>query len=231
VTVRLAGTPPNFTPGKRVRPFQRVLRVYLVPAEVAGEVRSQFDERLHLVGRVVPDRNAHGILRFRAPPLDSGSYVAAAWCPACAPQGPGSGFFVLAPAETHTYRDLMSLRIDLPSAAKACPVTKGHYGNGFLSTPVPDENGVLVAAREQDGTLFQKLGWLPHRGLTGELTVRGERLDAPGQLRVLGAFWGHSSTGRGSWMSPVEFPSLGCWRIAGRVGDVSLTYVVEVVAG
>jgi hypothetical protein len=32
-------------------------------------------------------------------------------------------------------------------------------------------------------------------------------------------------------MSPVEFPGLGCWRITGRVGDVSLTYVVNVVAG
>jgi hypothetical protein len=207
------------------------LRLYLVPEDVAAEVRSRFDERAQFIGRVVPDRRARGILRFRTPPLDTASYVVAAWCPGCAAQSTGRTFFVLAPGETDVSRDLMTLRIELPHAAKACPVTRGPYGNGLLSTPVPDENGVLVAAREQDGTLFQKLGWLPHRGLTGELMVRGERLDAPGQLRVLGAFWGHSSTGRGSWMSPVEFPGLGCWRITGRVGDVSLTYVVNVVAG
>jgi hypothetical protein len=228
VTVRLVGTPANFTAAKRVRPFQRPMRVYLAPAAVAGEIRGRFDARLHFVGRVVPDRNAHGIMRFRTPPLDSGSYVAAAWCPGCAAQSAGRTFFVLAPTER--YRNLMSLRVELPSATTTCPVTKGSYGNGLLSTPVPDANGVLVALRDQDGTLFQKLGWLPHRGLAGELTVHGERLDAPGKLHVLGAFWGHSSDGRGSWMSPVEFPSLGCWRITGRVGDVSLSYVVTVVA-
>jgi hypothetical protein len=61
--------------------------------------------------------------------------------------------------------------------------------------------------------------------------VRGERLDAPSPpLKVLNVFWGHSSTGKWSWATPVEFPSEGCWRISGRVDDVSLTYVGRVVA-
>jgi hypothetical protein len=51
-------------------------------------------------------------------------------------------------------------------------------------------------------------------------------------MQVLSVNWGHSlSTGRGSWMSAVTFPSEGCWRINGRVRDVSLSYVVRVVAG
>lgn len=228
--MRLAGTPVRFTTAQRKRPLGRPIRIYLVPTDVAADVRTRTDPRIHFVGRLLPDRNARGLLAFRAPPLDSGAYAVAAWCPGCAPQSAGRTFFVLAPAEGDSYRDRISLRLELPSATETCPVTRGPYGNGLLSTAVPDANGVLVAAREQDGTLFQKLGWLPHRGLTGQLEVRGERLDRPGELHVLGAFWGHSSTGRGSWMSPVEFPSLGCWRITGRVGDVSLTYVVQVVA-
>jgi hypothetical protein len=32
-----------------------------------------------------------------------------------------------------------------------------------------------------------------------------------------------------SFMSPVSFPSAGCWRLTARLGDLSLTYVVEVV--
>jgi hypothetical protein len=50
-------------------------------------------------------------------------------------------------------------------------------------------------------------------------------------MRVLGVFWGSSSTGRSGWASPVEFPSEGCWRISGRVRDITLTYVVKVVSG
>jgi hypothetical protein len=50
-------------------------------------------------------------------------------------------------------------------------------------------------------------------------------------MRVRAVNWGYSSTGRGSWASAVSFPGEGCWRITGRVRDVSLTYVVKVVRG
>ena len=30
-------------------------------------------------------------------------------------------------------------------------------------------------------------------------------------------------------MSPVIFPTAGCWRITARLGDLSLTYVVSVI--
>jgi hypothetical protein len=32
-------------------------------------------------------------------------------------------------------------------------------------------------------------------------------------------------------MTPVEFPSAGCWRLRARLGDVSLVYVVQVSVG
>ncbi len=123
----------------------------------------------------------------------------------------------------------------MPSATETCPVSReGSYSNGLLSTTLP-RDGVLVARRDPDG-LFQKLGWLPHTAFPDALRVRGERLDAESPpLRVLSVNWGHSS-GRdrpqlGSWRSAVESPSEGCWRIIGRVQDVTLSYVVQVVAG
>jgi hypothetical protein len=125
----------------------------------------------------------------------------------------------------------MSLRVRLPDPTETCPVTRGRYANGFLSVDL--RGGVLSRPREADGTLFDKLGWLPRKGFTGQLTVRGERLDAPGRLEVLGVFWGYASSGpaaNGSWASAVRFPSAGCWRITGRVQDIALTYVVRVVA-
>lgn len=230
VTVRLGGTPAGFRPADRAKPLQRPMRIYLVPNGVAKDVRGRFDRRLHFVGSLVPDRNARGVLTFRAPPLDTGTYAAAVWCPGCSRYSFGRTFFVLPAPRAFTGGDQL-LRIELPSAATSCPVTKGRSGNGLLSTTVPGNEGVLATRRDTDGSLFQKLWWLPKRGFTGRLTVRGERLDAPGRMRVLGVNWGYSSDGRGSWASAVQFPSEGCWRLTGRVGDISLSYVVRVVAG
>jgi hypothetical protein len=230
VTVRLTGTPAAFTIADRKKPFQPAIRVYLVPRAVAGEVSSRFDRRLHFVGSIVPDRNTRGLLSFRVPPLDSGAYAVAAWCPACARRGSGRGFFVqMVPRASKTL-----LRVRLPSAGR-CPVTgEGRYGNGLLSVWLPPD-GRLSTQVENDG-LFQKLGWLPRRQVEETLTVRGERLDAASPpMKVLGVFWGYSYVDgvrqRGSWASAVKFPSAGCWRITGRVHDVTLSYVVNVVAG
>jgi hypothetical protein len=234
VTVRLGGTPASFTLADREKPFRRPIRVYLAPDAVAAEVASRLDPRLHFVGSLVPDRNHRGVLMFTVPPLDSGTYAAAAWCPSCAKNSFGRTFFVLPVPQVSRYRRQMALHVRMPNPRASCPVTKGRLGNGFLSVTLP-EDGVLAMRRDPDGTLFDKLGWLPKKGWGGTLTVRGERLDAPGRMRVLNVFWGHTYVngvqGRGSWATPVKFPSEGCWRITGRVGDVSLSYVVSVVAG
>jgi hypothetical protein len=234
-TVRLGGTPAGFTLADRKKPFRDAIRLYLVPADVAGEVRSRFDPRLHFVGRIVPDRRSRGILSFRVPPLDSGSYAIAYWCPGCAPYSRGVKFGVQTVPRVSRYRRSMSLDVRLPSAAESCPVSgDGRYGTDLLSTTLPP-NGVLGTRVDDDG-LFQKLGWLPRGEPSAPLTVRGERLDAPSPpMKVLGVFWGHSYVGgvrgRGSWASAVNFPSEGCWRITGRFEDVTLSYVVKVVRG
>ncbi len=129
----------------------------------------------------------------------------------------------------------MGLRVRLPSATETCPVSvEGTYGNGLLSTTLPPA-GILHTRRDDDG-LFQKLGWLPHRGFPDSLVVHGERLDAPSPpLRVLAVSWGYAIAPGGQqiggWRSTVKFPSEGCWRITARIEDVSLSYVVRVVPG
>ena len=229
VTVRLGGTPASFTLDKTERPFQKAIRIYLVPNGVADDVSSRLDPRLSFIGRIVPDRNVRGVLSFKVPPLDTGAYALAAWCPECARYSFGRTFFMQTVPKVSRYRHLMGLHVRMPSAIETCPVSgEGTYGNGLLSTTLP-RKGVLVAQKERG--LFQKLGWLPRKGFGGELTVRGERLDAPARMRVLAVNWGYTSTGLGSWRSAVTFPSEGCWRITGRVRDISLSYVVKVVGG
>jgi hypothetical protein len=49
-------------------------------------------------------------------------------------------------------------------------------------------------------------------------------------MRVLGVFWGHNiRTGKESWASAIAFPAGGCWRITGRAGPTTVSYVVTVV--
>lgn len=123
----------------------------------------------------------------------------------------------------------------LPPAPDSCAVTtsafpSGKYGTSRLWVTLP-AGGILRAQRNQpdDGMFGTKLGWIPDRDRGLTLTVSGRRLDAPGRMVVKGVFWGHSSTGRGSWASAVAFPSAGCWRITGRAGPTTVSYVVRVV--
>jgi hypothetical protein len=116
----------------------------------------------------------------------------------------------------------------------ACPVTTSElpsrrYGSQRLWVILPPA-GILRVQRNQpdDGMFGTKLGWIPDRNRNLTLTVSGRRLDAPGRMVVRGVFWGHSSTGKGSWASAVAFPTGGCWRITGRAGPTTLSYVVRV---
>lgn len=77
VVVRTGGTPESFTLSDRARPFQDPIGLYLVPNEIADEVRSRNDPRLVPIGALVSDKNGHGVLSFRVPDLKPGTYAAA----------------------------------------------------------------------------------------------------------------------------------------------------------
>jgi hypothetical protein len=242
VTVRLGGTPPSFTTSQRQRPFQQGLRVYLVAAEDAAEIRGRFDPRLSFLGRIVPDARGRGLLRFTVPPLDTGDYVLAYWCPGCARHGSPT-FGVQTIPRVARFRHLMGLRVELPDPREACPVTIPNatsappglepsarwHTNGFLWTGLP-EDGVFSGGRvEPDGSIFEKWIWFAAR-VDGRFTVRLERLDAPGPTLEAETVRGSRTSFRGSatWAARMRFASPGCWRVTGRVGDVTLSYVIAV---
>jgi hypothetical protein len=257
VTVRLGGTPASFKPEDAERPLRNGIRLYLVPSDIAGEVGSRFDRRLHFVGRIVPDKNSRGVLSFTVPPLDTGAYNVAAWCPECARYSFGRTLFVQTVPRVSRYRRWMGLVVQLPAAADSCPATlrgaggpppglagrtppswfpqtPGWHGNGFLWTGIP-LGGTFVPQPQQfqpDGSVLTKLYWLA-AGVHGDLTLRGERLDATSPPLVVHRVNRGTMTGfrgSGTWATPVTFPSEGCWRLTARVRDISLSYVVKVVA-
>jgi hypothetical protein len=258
VTVRLGGTPGGLTLAKREKPFQRPMRLYLVPNDVAAEVSSRADARLHFIGRLVPDRRSRGLLSFRVPPLDSGSYAVAAWCPGCARNSFGRTFFVLpVPAGgVGRFRHLQLLHVQLPTATQTCPVTvpRGKpppglgarapfpglgasprwHANTFLWTGLPLDGVYVPDSRSvaPDGSVEAKLYWFA-AVVHGEFSLTGQRLDGSSPALFVHRVNRESMTrfrGSGTWATPVTFPSQGCWRLTARVADVSLSFVVEVVA-
>ena len=243
VTVRTGVTPRAFTLSQRVTPLQRPVRIYLIRNEVAAGVHTRFDRRLSFVGSLVPDRNGRGLLTFSAPPLDAGSYTLAYWCPGCAANSGGRTFFVQQPEQfAQRYRSRALLHIE---STGSCPVTLPNgnkpsgqppnvswYGNGLLWAGL-DSDGVYEVSPDDvgaDGSIGNKLLWVTTPP-TVRPTISGERLDAPAApLRVLGVNQGSfSGAADPSYMSAVNFPTAGCWRLHARVGDVSLAYVVDVV--
>ena len=243
VTVRTGGTPRDFTLGQRMKPLQRPVRVYIVRTDVAADVHSRSDPRLNFVGAVLPDKNGRGLLTFSVPPLDSGTYTLAYRCPGCAAFSRGRTFFVQQPDQfVQRYRSQAVLRID---TTQSCPVTLPNanrppgqprsvswYGNGLLWAGLSTD-GIYAVPQDRvgaDGSIGNKLLWVTTPPWQTP-AISGERLDAPAPpLRVLGVNQGSfSSADKPSFMSAVNFPTPGCWKLRARVGDVSLSYVVDVV--
>ena len=199
------------------------LRLYLVREGVARTITRRLDRRLNFIGVVTRNRT----LTFSMPPLDAGIYRLAVW--------DGGGL------RTTGAR----LRL-LPTAG--CPVTLPNgnrppgqprsvtwYGNGSLWAGVPRDGRWTARADQvdEDGTIGNKLLWVTTPPWE-KPTVSGERIDAPAEpLRVTRVNTGSfSSAANPSHMTPVAFPTPGCWRLQARLGDVSLTYVLQVaVAG
>jgi hypothetical protein len=130
------------------------------------------------------------------------------------------------------------------NAADACPVTSPggrvpasggdfNHGNGSLAVALWPK-GRLVAGRLPDGSSYAeirpdgavaaKLGW--SHAVEGELSVEGERLDAPAPplLAEIPNGYGHT----GFQPTGLTFPTEGCWKVRGSVARTRLTFVVLV---
>ena len=130
--------------------------------------------------------------------------------------------------------------------AKTCPVTLPNgkpppaAAIGVLPPVPPDWDGngklwvklwpygVMVATKATtapNGEFGFKIPWW--RATTGTLTVTSTRLDSRSRAVPGGAPDGYGSTG--FQPSGVVFTMQGCWRVTGRVGKASLSFVTLVV--
>ena len=119
-----------------------------------------------------------------------------------------------------------------PPAARVCAVTQpngggGFHGNGGLSTALWTYNVLVADARfiQADGSVRMKFPWWRH--VRGDLRVTGRRLDrrAPPLRADIASGYGRI----GLQPTSLVFPTDGCWRITGRVGRETLTFVTLVV--
>jgi hypothetical protein len=78
-----------------------------------------------------------------------------------------------------------------------------------------------------DGSLSMKFGWTRAEGLRGKLKIHGRRLDALAPPLRANIPDGYGDTGFQA--TALIFPSEGCWKVTGEVGDSSLTFVTRVV--
>ena len=105
------------------------------------------------------------------------------------------------------------------------------HGNGLLWTFASPDGVWTVPPRlvQPDGMLFNKQLWAA-RPTFGKLAVTLTRLDAPAPVVNVDTVSGQLAGWAGpSWAARMRFSSAGCWLVRGRVDDVSLSYVVEVV--
>jgi hypothetical protein len=134
----------------------------------------------------------------------------------------------------------------------SCPVTKPgsdrpgadpfgpgsfNYGNARIRTQIWP-NGNLIAGRlpsggdwaeiNPDGSSHAKLGWW--RGVPGNLTITGHRIDAPAAaLRAdIPPTNELQQQGSGPHSERADIPTVGCWRIVGTQAGTRRAFVVKV---
>ena len=162
------------------------------------------------------------------------------------PNGAPQGFMIPPPAVTEL---LVHARSAPDATSRRCPVTVPtetvppdagfgpaafNYGNKQLRAHLSWPRGTLTAGTLPDGgamatvnrngSIRLKIGWW--RGLRHMLMISGYRLDAPAPPLAADIPNGYGATG----FQPVAliFPSVGCWRVDGRLGPARLSFVVRV---
>jgi len=102
-----------------------------------------------------------------------------------------------------------------------------NHGNGKLWTVFWPHNVVIASPDvvEKDGSIGIKWPWW--RGVTGELTITGRRLD--GKASPLRADIPSGYGVSGFVPSGIYFSAEGCWEVTGAVGAAKLTFVTLVV--
>ncbi|MDQ2693705.1 MAG: hypothetical protein M3Y68_16830 [Chloroflexota bacterium] len=107
------------------------------------------------------------------------------------------------------------------------------YGSNSLWTDLP-KDGVWYALPHNPKGYTQKIFWWREGYIWNEepepeLTVTGERLDAPAPPLIASkATNAHASDIGSAMLVGVDFPTLGCWKITGSYGDAELSFVVWV---
>jgi hypothetical protein len=111
-------------------------------------------------------------------------------------------------------------------------------GNGKLWATLPPEGVFWITPSSKNSLLWTRVHWW--KGIRGRLTIEGKRLDGPaGPLQVGEEIISYrrlvhvpvDPNRTGNQSTGVIFPSEGCWKITGKIDDVSaseLTFVVEV---
>lgn len=104
------------------------------------------------------------------------------------------------------------------------------YGNGKLWTTLWPNGTVEFRPGgpgfvESDGSRSMKFPWW--RAVRGKLTITGRRLDASAPPLRAHIPEGYGDTAFQS--TALIFPTEGCWKVTGRVGDVTLTFVTRVI--
>jgi hypothetical protein len=115
----------------------------------------------------------------------------------------------------------------LPNGRMPSPLAGVNHGNGRLYVGLWDRGVVVVPATEvkSDGSIDAKFPWW--RGVRGRLAITAVRVDeaAPPARAFVSRAYGL----RGFQPTTVIFPTVGCWRVTGRVGlRTRLTFVTLV---
>ena len=109
-----------------------------------------------------------------------------------------------------------------------------NYGNARIAVALSPPNGRVVAGRlpgggyraeiRKDGSIDAKYGWWRSQAKP-KLRISGHRLDASAPPVRASIPDGYD---RGLQATGIIFPTMGCWRITGRVGTATLAFTVLV---